>query len=105
MNDTITIYNKSDHRVRQMIDGEILVVPVNGSLVTSVQKGLRLLGDHGGELTRDPDFRLRSLYDEEDFAALDRLGAPALRKLLRVVMAGNKADVKAALADLPSAEK
>jgi hypothetical protein len=105
MSETIRLINKSDHRVRQMIDGEILVVPVNGELVTSVQKGQRMLQDHPQELTDDAEYKLHSRYSEEEFEAINRLDANALRKILRVVMTGNKADIKAALADQTAQKK
>ncbi len=101
-NETIRIFNTSDHRVRQMIDGEILVVPVNGELVTSRRKGERMLADHKQELTDDAAYKERGRYSDADYAAIDKLDANTLRAVMRVMMTGNTADIQAALADQTS---
>ena len=80
-----------------MIDGEILVVPVNGELVTSRRKGARMLADHPDELTDDAAHKERERYTDADFAAIDKLDPDTLRAVARVMMSGNTADIQAAL--------
>lgn len=94
----IRIYNRSDERVTKVIRGTRISIPAHGGATVSARKGREMLQCYPGQLTEDSAAAfLVDAYTEEEMAMVDGLNEEELRKCLRVVMSGHKANIKQAL--------
>ena len=92
----VRIYNRGDKMTNDLIDGAFVTVPPRGSVETSARRAKIALERHPGVLTVDACFAKQNAYTEADFKAVEMMDEVHLRGCLRVLMAGQIADIQAA---------